>query len=65
MDPPGFWFVHGIIDKLKHMLGLRSSNAMILNAMGFDESDGKIIFRKDKNAICFHPPHDRLLPPKD
>ncbi|GFY97906.1 hypothetical protein Acr_12g0004470 [Actinidia rufa] len=62
--PTGFWFLHGVIDKLKHMLGPRASNAMILNAMGFDESDGKITFEKDTNTICFRPPHDRLLPRK-
>ncbi|XP_057505723.1 uncharacterized protein LOC130789017 [Actinidia eriantha] len=62
--PPGFWFLHGVIDKMKHMLGARASNAMILNAMGFDESDGKITFEKDANTICFRPPHDRLLPRK-
>lgn len=34
---------------------------MILNAMGYDQSDGKITFDKDTNKICFSPPHDRLL----
>ncbi|XP_059462770.1 uncharacterized protein LOC132191696 [Corylus avellana] len=37
---------------------------MVLNAMGYDESDGKITFDKDKNRICFSPPHDPLLPRK-
>ncbi|CAL5387361.1 unnamed protein product [Camellia sinensis] len=62
--PRGSWFLHGVIDKLKHMLGLQDSKAMILNAMGYDESDGKITFEKDTNKICFSPPHDPLLPRK-
>lgn len=34
---------------------------MILNAMGYDESDGKITIDKDTNKLCFSPPHDPLL----
>ncbi|KAF7148441.1 hypothetical protein RHSIM_Rhsim03G0070500 [Rhododendron simsii] len=55
------WFLHGVVDKLRHILGLKACNAMILNAMGYDQSDGKITFDKDTNKICFSPPHDRLL----
>ncbi|KAF8397919.1 hypothetical protein HHK36_016844 [Tetracentron sinense] len=62
--PTGFWFLHGIIDKLKHMVGLKSSQAMVLNAMGYDEGDGKITLENDTNKICFSPPHDPLLPRK-
>lgn len=59
--PYGSWFLHGVIDKLKHILGFKACNAMVLNAMGYDQSDGKITFDKDANKICFSPPHDRLL----
>ncbi|KAL5740012.1 hypothetical protein ACOSQ2_029192 [Xanthoceras sorbifolium] len=62
--PNGFWFFHGIIDKLKHVMGFKSSQAMVLNAMGYDESDGKIMFEKNKYKICFSPPQDLLLPRK-
>ncbi|KAJ4834001.1 hypothetical protein Tsubulata_016534 [Turnera subulata] len=37
---------------------------MVLNAMGYDKSDGKITFNKSSNKICFRPPHDPLLPRK-
>ncbi|KAI7998979.1 Cholesterol oxidase [Camellia lanceoleosa] len=60
--PFGYWFLHGIIDTLKHVLGMKYSNAMVFNAMGYDESDGKITFDKDTNRICFQPPPDHLLP---
>lgn len=62
--PNGSWFLHGVIDKLKHVLGLKDSNAMILNAMGYDESNGEIKFDNKKNEIRFYPPHDSLLPKK-
>ncbi|RVW48098.1 hypothetical protein CK203_073501 [Vitis vinifera] len=62
--PPGYWLLHGIIDKIKHILGLKYSQAMVLNAMGYDESDGKITIEKETNKICFSPPHDPLLPRK-
>ncbi|KAJ0088491.1 hypothetical protein Patl1_32629 [Pistacia atlantica] len=62
--PTGYWFFHGIIDKLKHVMGFQASQAVALNAMGYDESDGKIIFDKDTNKICFSPPCDPLLPQK-
>ncbi|KAF5939812.1 hypothetical protein HYC85_020979 [Camellia sinensis] len=62
--PSGYWFLHGIIDTVKHVLGMKYSNAMVFNAMGYDESDGKITFDKDTNRICFQPPLDHLLPRK-
>ncbi|XP_075638209.1 uncharacterized protein LOC142610304 isoform X3 [Castanea sativa] len=62
--PTGYWFFHGIIDKIRHIIGLKASQAIVLNAMGYDESDGKIMMEKDMNRICFSPPHDPLLPQK-
>lgn len=62
--PTGYWFFHGIIDKLKHLIGSRSSQGMVLNAMGYDKSDGKIVFEKETDKISFYPPHDPLLPRK-
>lgn len=62
--PSGYWFLHGIIDKIKHIFGLKDSQAMVLNAMGYDNSNGKITLEKDTNRISFHPPHDPLLPRK-
>jgi hypothetical protein len=62
--PAGSWFFHGIVDKIKHIAGFKASQAMILNVMGYDDSDGKITFDKDMNRICFSPPHDPLLPRK-
>ena len=62
--PPGYWFFHGLIEKIGQILGLNSSQAMVLNAMGYDESDGKITFEKETNKMCFSPPYDPLLPRK-
>ncbi|KVH94537.1 4Fe-4S ferredoxin, iron-sulfur binding, conserved site-containing protein [Cynara cardunculus var. scolymus] len=62
--PTGFWFLHGLIDKLKHSFGIKSTQAMVLNAMGYDESDGKITFEKNIDKISFSPPNDPLLPCK-
>ncbi|XWS43392.1 hypothetical protein CRYUN_Cryun16bG0099400 [Craigia yunnanensis] len=59
--PTGYWFFHGIIDKLKHLIGSKSSQAMVLVAMGHDKSDGKIILEKETDKICFNPPNDPLL----
>lgn len=59
--PTGNWFFHGIIDKIRYIIGLKASQAVVLNAMGYDESDGKIMMEKDMNRICFSPPHDPLL----
>ncbi|KAJ6698371.1 CHOLESTEROL OXIDASE [Salix purpurea] len=62
--PTGHRFFQGIVDRLKRFLGLRLSQSIILNAMGYDESDGKIMLDKDTDKICFHPPQDPLLPRK-
>ncbi|XP_077230382.1 uncharacterized protein LOC143866499 [Tasmannia lanceolata] len=62
--PSGYWLIHGIIDKWKHILGLKSSQSMVLNAMGYDASDGRITLDKVTDKICFTPPHDPLLPRK-
>lgn len=60
--PPGYGILHGFIDKLKFNLGMKNSQGMILNVMGYDDSDGKITFEKDTNEISFQPPQDTLLP---
>ncbi|OMO68406.1 hypothetical protein COLO4_29681 [Corchorus olitorius] len=62
--PTGYWFFHGIIDTLKRLIGSKSTQAMVLNAMGHDKSDGKITLEKETEKICFNPPHDPLLPRK-
>ncbi|XP_052310139.1 uncharacterized protein LOC18100631 isoform X4 [Populus trichocarpa] len=62
--PTGYRFFQGIVHRLKHFIGLGLSQSIILNAMGYDESDGKIMLEKDTDKICFHPPQDPLLPRK-
>ena len=62
--PTGHWLFHGIIEKIRHILGFKACQAIALNAMGYDDSDGKIMWDKDKNRICFSAPHDPLLPQK-
>ncbi|KAE8718977.1 hypothetical protein F3Y22_tig00109983pilonHSYRG00056 [Hibiscus syriacus] len=62
--PTGYWFFHGVIDKLKHFIGSKSSQAMVLNEMGHDKSNGKITFNQEIDKIRFNPPHDPLLPRK-
>lgn len=62
--PSVYWFLHGIIDKIGHIIGSKASQAMILIAVGHDESDGKIMLEKGTNKICFTPPQDPLLPRK-
>lgn len=42
---------------------LKSSEAMILNVMGFDKSNGRITLDEGEN-ICVNPPLDPLLPKK-
>ncbi|XP_059646651.1 long-chain-alcohol oxidase FAO2-like [Cornus florida] len=59
--PSGFWFLHGVIDKLKRIFGLKGCQGMILNVIGYDDSDGRITLEKDTNRICFRPAHDPLL----
>ncbi|XP_024186518.1 uncharacterized protein LOC112191406 [Rosa chinensis] len=62
--PAGYWFLHGIIDKIRHIIGSKASQAMVLIAVGHDESDGKIILQKGTKKICFTSPQDPLLPRK-
>ncbi|XP_074370665.1 uncharacterized protein LOC141711868 [Apium graveolens] len=62
--PPGYGILYGLADKLKFILGLKNSQGMILNVMGYDENDGKITFEKDTSRISFQPPQDTLLPRK-
>ncbi|XP_065855070.1 uncharacterized protein [Euphorbia lathyris] len=59
--PTGCAFFHGISDKLRYSIGLKSTQAIVLNAMGYDDGDGKIMLDKGTNKICFSPPHDPLL----
>ncbi|KAK1324185.1 Long-chain-alcohol oxidase FAO1 [Acorus calamus] len=62
--PNGHWFLHGVIDKLKCLIGLKNSQAMVLNAMGYDESDGRITLDEKSDKMCFVPSNDPLLPRK-
>ncbi|KAF9594383.1 hypothetical protein IFM89_030985 [Coptis chinensis] len=62
--PNGFWFLHGLIDKLNHMFGLKSGQAVVFNVMGYDDSNGKITLEKETEKICFVPPRDPILPRK-
>ncbi|XP_039122109.1 uncharacterized protein LOC120258737 [Dioscorea cayenensis subsp. rotundata] len=59
--PNGCWFLHGLIDKMKHLMGLKASQAMVLNVMGYDSCDGRITFDKETNKIRFTQAHDPLL----
>ncbi|KAI3871972.1 hypothetical protein MKX03_016745 [Papaver bracteatum] len=59
--PVGYWFLHGLLDKVKHMMCAKDSQAMVLNVMGHDESDGRITLEDNTNNISFCPPHDPLL----
>ncbi|KAL7137340.1 hypothetical protein ABFS83_10G084400 [Erythranthe nasuta] len=59
-----YWFLHGITDRVKRVLGSKSGQEIILNAMGHDDSSGKLTFEKETNRILFQPPHDHLLPRK-
>ncbi|KAL8113468.1 hypothetical protein AgCh_020688 [Apium graveolens] len=62
--PGGYGILHEIVDKLKFIFGIKNSQGMVLNVMGYDESDGKISFKKDTNKIYFQPPRDTLFPRK-
>ncbi|KAG9459072.1 hypothetical protein H6P81_003580 [Aristolochia fimbriata] len=62
--PSGYWFLHGLIDKLKHTMGLKDTQAMVLNMMGYDEADGRVTLDENTGKICFAPPRDPLLPRK-
>ncbi|XP_057777962.1 uncharacterized protein LOC130996680 [Salvia miltiorrhiza] len=57
-------FLHDMINILKHVVGLKRGEEMVLNAMGYDDSSGELTFDKDSNRIRFQPPHDPLLPRK-
>lgn len=58
-------FLHDTIDSLKHVAGLKCGQEMVLNAMGYDDSSGRLSYDKDSNNIAFHPPRDPLLPRKN
>ncbi|XP_072999091.1 uncharacterized protein [Typha latifolia] len=62
--PMGYWFIHGLIDKLKQLMRLSSSQAMVFNVMGYDECNGRITLDKKRENITICPPHDPLLPKK-
>ncbi|KAK1288100.1 Long-chain-alcohol oxidase FAO1 [Acorus calamus] len=62
--PNGHWFLHGVIDKLKFFMGLKNCQAMVLNVMGYDESDGRITLDEKSDKMCFVPSNDPLLPRK-
>ncbi|XP_072965790.1 uncharacterized protein [Typha angustifolia] len=62
--PTNYWFFHGLIDKLKHLMGLNSSQAVVFNVMGYDECNGRITLDKKRENISIFPPHDPLLPKK-
>ncbi|KAI3837026.1 hypothetical protein MKW98_005359 [Papaver atlanticum] len=59
--PTGCWFLHGLIDKLKRMMRVKDSQAMVLNVIGHDDSDGRITLEENTNKICFGPPRDPIL----
>lgn len=62
--PGGYGILHEVLDKLKFIFGIKNSQGMVLNVIGYDESDGKISFEKDTNKFYFQPPKDNLLPQK-
>ncbi|XXG62726.1 hypothetical protein AAC387_Pa05g1039 [Persea americana] len=62
--PNQYWFLHAIIDKLKQMMGVKSTQGMLLSLMGYDEGNGKITLDKATDKIRFSAPDDPLLPQK-
>lgn len=62
--PTCYWFLHGVIDKLKHIMGLKASQGMVLNLMGYDDGNGKIMLDSSTDKISITTPHDPLLPRK-
>ncbi|KAI0519706.1 hypothetical protein KFK09_007165 [Dendrobium nobile] len=61
--PTCYWFLHGLIDKLKcSIMGLEASHVMILNVMGNDACDGRITFDDEAEKVRIIPPNDPLLP---
>eukprot|EP01018_Ginkgo_biloba_P009406 Gb_33821 [translate_table: standard] len=63
--PQGYWLLHGVIDKFKHLAKTSDCQVMILNMIGFDNSDGKITLDDGTDRIQFSPPQDPLLPPQN
>ncbi|CAI9097690.1 OLC1v1034160C1 [Oldenlandia corymbosa var. corymbosa] len=61
--PVGNCFLPEMLYKFKHLFSDNSQD-MVLNAMGYDDSDGKLTFQKETNEICFQPATDPLLPRK-
>ncbi|XP_073137840.1 uncharacterized protein [Henckelia pumila] len=59
-----FWFLHKIVDKIKHFIGLKCRQGMVLNAMGYDDNNGTLTFDNVTKKILFKPPRDPLLPRK-
>ncbi|CAM8968767.1 unnamed protein product [Rhodiola kirilowii] len=60
--PNGYWFWHGLIDKIKSVLGAKAGNAMVLCAMGYDDSEGKITLDQATDKLQFTAAHDCLFP---
>ncbi|XP_073154954.1 uncharacterized protein [Henckelia pumila] len=58
------WFLHEIIESIKHLMGSKRRQEITLNAMGYDDSNGRLTFEKNTCKIRFQPPHDPLLPRK-
>ncbi|KZV40453.1 hypothetical protein F511_41770 [Dorcoceras hygrometricum] len=58
------WFLREVIESIKHLMGSKHRQEMVLNAMGYDDSNGKLTFDQNTSQICFQPPHDALLPRK-
>eukprot|EP01018_Ginkgo_biloba_P027398 Gb_38445 [translate_table: standard] len=54
--PQGYWLLHGIIDKFTHLAKTSDCQAMILNMIGFDNSDGKITLDDSTDRIQFISP---------
>lgn len=59
-----YWFPLDVIDKLKSMIGINSTRGMILNSMGYDDANGRIILDKSTDKINFTAANDPLLPRK-
>lgn len=62
--PSRYLFLRGMIQRMKHLMGIESSQGMVFNAMGRDDCDGRITLDKRTDKIRFTPPRDPLLPRK-
>ncbi|KAJ8639856.1 hypothetical protein MRB53_016550 [Persea americana] len=62
--PSQYWFLHAMIDKIKQMMGVKSTEGMLLSLMGYDEGNGTITLDKATGKIRFSAPDDPLLPRK-